>query len=177
MSIGAPRTYSADPLRSYKFRITIDGSPGGFSIDGLGFQSISGLGTTVDVIEYREGGDPESMRKLPGLVQFDNLTLERGKYIGAQGADLLNWMRRVWDPVTGAHAEDFRAKIVITLLTTVGGTDARPACEWTVYQAWPVSYKVGDLQTSSSELLIDTVEIAYENMVQHYFDINGAVVL
>lgn len=167
----APRTYNADPLRSYKFKVSIVGD-GGLNVGTLGFQSVSGLGHNVDVIEYREGGDPEFMKKLPGLSSFDNLTLERGKYLGSQGADLLRWLKRVYDAFNDTHNNDFRATVTITLHHT-NGNDV--ACQWVCYQAWPVSYKVGDLQTSSSELLIDTVELAYEFMTQTYFDESGPV--
>lgn len=167
-----PRTYNADPLRSYKFRVKIDGN-NGIEVGDLGFQSVSGLGHTVEVIEYREGGDPEFMKKLPGMSSFDNLTLERGKYLGTQGADLLRWLKRVYDPLNDTHNNDFRATVRITLFHTNGGS---VACQWVCYQAWPVNYSVGDLQTSSSELLIDTVEIAYEFMTQTYFDVSGAPV-
>jgi phage tail-like protein len=168
----APRVYSADPLRNYKFKVGINGGADGglFSIGSLGFQSVGGIGTTVEVIEYREGGDNETMKKIPGMVKYDNLTLERGKYIGEQGTDLLRWLNRVWNPLTDAHTNDFRATITIQLLSTYNNN---AACEWKFYNAWPVSYKVGDLQTSNSELLIDSVEIAYETLVQQYFDIGG----
>lgn len=172
----SPRVYSADPLRNYKFRVVINGGANGglFSVGALGFQSVSGLGTSIDVIEYREGGDNETMRKIPGMVKFDNLTLERGKYIGEQGTDLLRWLNRVWNPLTDQHSNDFRATVVIQLLSTFNN---EPACEWKLYQAWPVSYKPGELQTANSELLIDSVEIAYESMVQQYFDISGTALI
>lgn len=171
-----PRTYDKDPLRSYKFKVEIVGEAG-LQVGTIGFQSVSGLGHSIDVIEYREGGDPEFLKKIPGLSSFDNLTLERGKYIGTQGSDLLRWLKRVYNPLldttdsgVGAHDNNFRATITITLFSTYNNV---PACQWTCYQAWPVNYSVGDLQTSSSELLIDSVEIAYEYMTQQYFNAAG----
>ncbi len=51
-----------DPYGGYNFLVEIDG------ITRAGFQECSGLDSTQTPGEYREGTDPLTLRKLPGLV-------------------------------------------------------------------------------------------------------------
>src|SRR5262249_48492337 len=48
-------------------------------IDTIGFFSeCSGLELSFDVYEYREGGNNDFVHRLPGGLQYPNLTLSRG---------------------------------------------------------------------------------------------------
>ncbi len=49
------------PYRNFRFRLEIDGLEAG------GFAEVSGFDTSVDVIEYREGDDVTTPRKLLDL--------------------------------------------------------------------------------------------------------------
>ena len=49
------------PHGNFNFRVEIDG------ITVAEFSEVSGLGASIDVIEYRTGGDP-TIRKLPGTA-------------------------------------------------------------------------------------------------------------
>ena len=60
-----------DPYKNFKFRIKWDGRY------VAGVSKISGLRRTTEVIQHREGGDPSSSRKSPGLTEFAPITLER----------------------------------------------------------------------------------------------------
>lgn len=61
-----------DPYRNYNFLVEIDG------ITRAGFQECSGLDSTQDPIEYREGTDSLTTRKLSGLVKYSNITFKWG---------------------------------------------------------------------------------------------------
>src|SRR5688572_32187033 len=61
-----------DPFKNFNFLVEIDG------ITQAGFSECSGLRLEIDVIEYREGGDLSSVRKLPGLSKVGDITLKRG---------------------------------------------------------------------------------------------------
>src|SRR3989442_6029901 len=74
-----------DPYKNFNFRVEIDG------ITIAGFSECTGLSSEVAVIEYREGGD-HSVRKLPGLAKFGDLTLKRGV---TKSNDLQNWHRNI----------------------------------------------------------------------------------
>ena len=62
----------ADPYRGYNFLVEIDG------ITQAGFSDCSGFGSSNDPIEYREGGENTTVRKLPGMTKHMNVTLKWG---------------------------------------------------------------------------------------------------
>ena len=77
-----------DPYRGYRFRIEIDG------IDRGGFREASGLDSAQDPIEYREGTEPLTVRKLPGLNKYSNITLKWGT---TDDAALWEWRKKCID--------------------------------------------------------------------------------
>ena len=40
------------------------------------FMECTGRGSQVEVVEYREGGDNATLRKLPGRVSYPDITLK-----------------------------------------------------------------------------------------------------
>src|SRR5213596_3298212 len=84
MPVGARR----DPYRSYNFLVEIDG------ITRAGFRECSGLDATQTPITYREGNEPLTMRKLPGLVEYSNITLTRGI---TDDHELWDWCKKSLD--------------------------------------------------------------------------------
>ncbi len=80
-----------EPFRLYHFLVEIDG------ITRAGFRECSGLDSTQDAIEYREGNEGLSSRKLPGMVKYSDITLKRGLKNGSivlldeTGAEKLRW--------------------------------------------------------------------------------------
>jgi phage tail-like protein len=61
-----------DPLNNYNFKVEIDGIQVG------GFSEASGLESTVEVVEYREGGLNNTVHKLPGKTTYSDIVLKRG---------------------------------------------------------------------------------------------------
>ena len=61
-----------DPYAGFRFVLEIDGIVQG------SFSQVSGFGSRVQPIEYREGGDAPTVRKLPGLVSYPDVTLRWG---------------------------------------------------------------------------------------------------
>ena len=61
-----------DPYKNFRFLVELDG------IVQAGFTDCSGFGSEVEVVEYREGGDPNHVRKLPAKTTYPNITLKWG---------------------------------------------------------------------------------------------------
>ena len=78
-----PRT---DPYRNCNFLVEIDG------LTQAGFADCSGFGANTDPIEYREGGENTTVRKLPGLTKYNNITLKWGL---TDSKELYDWHRKV----------------------------------------------------------------------------------
>jgi len=61
-----------DPYINFRFLVEID------QIVQAGFSSCSGLGASVEVVQYREGGDVATVHKLPGKVTYPDIVLKWG---------------------------------------------------------------------------------------------------
>lgn len=136
-----------DPLRNFRFRVEIDGIAAGE------FSEVSIEPTTTAVVEYREGGDPSHVRKLPGLTKFGNVTLKRGV---TRSLDLVNWHLQV---VRGQIA-DARKNLSIIVQDDAGIDLAR----FEVVEAWPAKYDPGDLNAKGNEVFIESLELVNEGI-------------
>src|SRR5262245_17130687 len=78
-----------DPYRGYNFKIEIEG------IVRAGFRECSGLDSSQDPIEYREGIEKFlTARKLPGLNKYSNISLKWGI---TDDASLWEWRKKAID--------------------------------------------------------------------------------
>jgi phage tail-like protein len=133
-------------FRAFQFLVEIDG------IIGARFQEAGGVDVTVEVIEYREGGDRTFVRKLPGMTKHGNLTLKRG-FTSDQA--LWDWFKATLD-----GNEKIRRNLSIVQLDMVGTEVMR----WNLFNAFPVKYTAQAFNAKTNELAIESVEIAYERL-------------
>lgn len=141
-----PPAARRDPYPSFNFEVEIEG------IASIAFREVSGLEGSVDVIEYREGADRAlTVRKLPGLVRYANVTLRRGI---SDSQDLWNW----WNAVASGNTD--RRPVVILLLDRAGNQVRR----WVLREAWPVRYQVSVLDAEQGQVAIESLELAHEGI-------------
>jgi phage tail-like protein len=139
-----------DPLRNFRFRVEID------NVTRAGFTEASGLETTTESIDYREGTDPSHVRKLPGLSKYANITLKSGLTVGANALELYQWHRAI---VSGQLA-DVRRRVAIVVQDEAGVDRAR----FVVSDAWPAKYVASPLSARATEVIIETLELANEGI-------------
>jgi phage tail-like protein len=128
-----------------------------FSVDwggtNIGFTEVTGFEITNDVIEYRDGSSPEySMIKMPGLRKFSNITLKRGMF--RSDNDFYTWFNTI--NMNTVQRRDITISLLDENLT--------PVVIWNIKNAWPCKIVSADLRSYSSEVAIESLEIAYENM-------------
>src|ERR1043166_8243526 len=78
----------SDPYSAFNFLVTIN------EITVAAFSEVSGIETDSDVIEYRNGNEGITKRKLPGLNKFTNIILKRGI---TNDHGLWAWRKQVMD--------------------------------------------------------------------------------
>jgi phage tail-like protein len=143
-------TFREDPYPDFNFQVTVEG----LAEDGpqAGFSEVSGLGVTIETIEYRNGNERETaVRKLPGLKKFTDITLKRG-VIG----DLAFWE---WIK-TAMNGNVERRSVTIRLLD-----EARePVLSCRVKRAWPCKYKGPGLSAGTSDVALETLVICHEGL-------------
>ncbi|MFZ5352367.1 MAG: phage tail protein [Bacillota bacterium] len=136
-----------DPYRNFRFRVEIEG------IQQAGFREVSGFDASLDVVEYREGNEIITPRKLPGLVKYSNITLKWGV---TDSMDMYKWIE---DCISG-NVE--RKTVTIIAIDEEGGDVAT----WQVIEAWPTKYSAADFNATASEVAIETLELAHEGMTR-----------
>jgi phage tail-like protein len=135
-----------DPYAAFNFLVEIDG------VTVAGFSECSGLSSETDPIEYRNGSEDITVRKLPGLVKYSNITLKRGF---TQSKELWQWRKQVLDGKTQ------RRSGTVTLLDEA----RKPALRWNFREAWPRKLDGPTLNAKTNEVAIETLEIAHEGLV------------
>lgn len=136
-----------NPLLQYNFLLEIDGTSDAVA----GFTEVSGINMETDVVEYREGSDTATVRKLPGLRKYGNITLKRGYTVNAE---LWDWRKTVIDGATE------RKSGAIVLLN-----EARePTLRWEFSEAWVSKYEGPALNATANETAIESIEIAVEDV-------------
>jgi len=136
--------------RAFQFLIEIDG------VTNARFQEVGGIDATVDVIEYREGGDALGPRLFPGQTKHSRLSLKRGY---TDDSTLYTWFEGV---MTG-RTENIRRNISIVQID-MNGTEV---FRWNLYKAFPVKYTAPAFNAKGNDLSIETLEVAYERIERH----------
>jgi len=144
-------TYREHPYGQFNFLVDL-----GVGTEGpiAGFQECGPFTTSVAVIEYRNGNDKDnSPMKLSGLTRVDDVTLRRG-VIGS--LDLYEWLDQVrnGDPAAVRN-------VTIDLLNE----DRTPVMTWKLMGARPVRYSIGPLNAKGSDVAIEELTLAYEQLV------------
>jgi len=136
-----------DPYKNFRFLVEIDG------IVQAGFSEAAIPDSTQDPIEYREGSETPTVRKLPGLVKYGNITLKWGI---TDSLELYEWRKLVEQGKT----KDARRNMAIVLMDEEGNEAAR----WQFTDAWPSKYDSPDLDGKGNDIAIETLEIVHEGM-------------
>lgn len=137
------RTVESDPLQSFMFKIQISGLP-----EGVGFQKVSGLSREVEVIEYFESMYDHAY-KLAGRESVGEVTLERGMY-----AD--NYLQTIYETIFNDLAA--RNTVTIQVCDRVGNVRR----EFALAECWFSKYECGDLDATSSAVIIETLTMQFE---------------
>lgn len=144
---------SADRPRDRPPRFTVELRLDDAAISGY-FTEVSGLGSENEVVEFRDGSDPNVVRKLPGRLKYENITLKRGII---RDGSLWEWRRLV---ETG-NVADARTNGTIVLLDR--GT---PVASWRFLRAWPAKVSGPELEGDGNDIAIETIVIAHEGMTR-----------
>jgi len=116
------------------------------------FQRVSGLSGEIPVETINEGGQNLYSHRLPKAVSYGNLVLERGRVL-LSPLDLQTNIGFTLFTFVPSH-----------VLVTLHGEEGIPMGAWLFMDAYPVSWSSSDLDADKTEVLIDTLELAYTRM-------------
>jgi phage tail-like protein len=138
-----------DPYVNFNYLVEIDGIARG------AFHEVSGLDSTIDVIEHREGGANTTPYKLAGQTKYANIVLRWGMTVDNQ---LWLWHKSAVDGAADGRLDRRNGSVV--LLDRRGQEVAR----WNFVRAWPSKYTAPSLSAEASDIAIESVEIVHEGL-------------
>ena len=136
-----------DPLPSFRFLVEIEG------IQQASFMECSGLGSHIEVVEYREGAEPATVRKLAGRVTYPDIVLK-------------------WGVTTSRELYDWHLAIIKGQLQRRSGSvillaaDGTPTVRWNFSEAWPSKWDGPTLNAMSNNVAIESLTITCEKQEQ-----------
>ncbi len=140
------------PYGAYNFIVDFGGGEAPTSAQG-GFSDVSGLGTEITLMEYRQGNDVENrVRKIPALHKAGDVTLKRGMMGLTSFWDWVNVTRK--DP-------DHKRSVMITLQDE----QRNPVQSWKLVNARPMKWTGPTLAAKGgSDVAMEEVTIAAEGV-------------
>lgn len=123
---------------------------GGDNPIDMSFSEVSGLNAELQTEEVSEGGNNKFSYRLPKPAKYGNLILKRA--LSTAPSAIVKWANEaIYDfsfhPCT----------VVVTLLNE----EHKPVKAWSFNNAYPVKLNVSNLDANKNELVIETMELAY----------------
>lgn len=136
------------PFKKYNYVVKIG------DMNVAGFSEVSSTDVTIDPIEYREGNmKVKTVGKQPGIVKYGNVTLKWGM---TESTELYKWA----EEVAGGKIE--RKTVTITLLDD----EQKETASWELISAWPTKYTATDMNATSNEVAIESMEFVTEGITR-----------
>jgi phage tail-like protein len=135
----APGTTKPKPLPASNFIVEIDG------ITIASFAAVEGLGSNMEVIEYREGNEPNEVRFLPGNSRVQPMTLVRG----------IDGSSELWDWYKETRDDSLSPRSMSVVILDHGREEKM---RYNFQGCWPSAYNVEPLDSNPSN-------VAYEKLV------------
>jgi phage tail-like protein len=118
-----------------------------------GFAECGGLEMTMDVTDYKEGGNNGTVLKFPGRMSWSNITLKRGM---AGNTQLWDWFNSY------AQGRGKRRDGLIVLMTELHV----PANIWFFRKGLPMKYTGPSMKATENLVAVESVEIAHQGLYQ-----------
>lgn len=134
------------PYKKFNYKVLINNT------EEAGFSEVSAPDISSDPVEYREGNMAGmTPGKQPGILKYSNVTLKRGT---TDSQVFVNWMKGVQE------GKVERKTVVITLMDDA----MNDVASWQLEKAWPTKYTAPDVNATSNEVAIESLELVCEGV-------------
>lgn len=145
-----PSSRDTDPYGAHYFALELNGQ------QIAHFMECSGLKTVATVFEIEEGGLNGRTHKRPGQSRWENIVL---RYATSASTELLEWRDEfVRDEFAAREGANSGAIVLYD-------NAHKQIRRYSFTKAWPVSWEGPALNAGSSELAVESLEIAHEGIV------------
>lgn len=152
-----------DALPGYRFIVTLDPADAYlpplqaalvFLVAAGQFQEVKGLGASLEVLSYAEGGKNDFVHQLPVRHSWDRITLSRGM---VRDPGLYFWYKAGLTQSLGARRDG-----CIMLLTPSG----IPAIAWAFQGGIAAKWSGPELNALNNAVAVESIEIAHHGITQ-----------
>ncbi len=149
-----------DPYKNFKFRVKWDGRY------VAGVSKVSSLVRRTEVIEWREGGDPSTSRKMPGRTDYAPVILERGI---THDLEFERWANKAWNFGSGLGSEvslkDFRKDVTLELYNEAG----QLVLAYMLFRCWVSEFQaLPELDGNDGAVAIQAITLQNEGWERDY---------
>ena len=122
------------------------------------FQEVSGLQLEMETETIKEGGENSFSYQVPTRRKHGNLVLKRS----------LMPLPHVLETSVVKVLENNGSAQIVPVNLTISLLDAGhfPLNNWSVLNAYPVKWDISALNSQKNELVIETLEMAYTNLIR-----------
>lgn len=146
--MGAPGV-RIEPFASYRFQIEVSG------LAIAEFTECTGLELAVKYEEVREGGQNEFVHRLPGRIEYSNLTLRRGY---ARSNEFFRWCLSLQNRTPKGIQ---RKNVTVRLVDQA----KQPVMTWTFLEAYPVKWSGPTFRAGENSIAIESLELAHRGLL------------
>lgn len=143
------------PYRNFKFRVYFEGKSEPVAL----VSKMTALKRTTEVVEWRQGGESNTIRKLAGKSKYEPITLEQGLSLDT---DFEDWADRVnkWGNTDLAQKDnEFRKELRVEILDL----DGEVVLKYKMHKCWVSEYTaIPDFDANANAVAIKTLKIENE---------------
>lgn len=156
MAMFAVNATRIDPYRNFNFLVLFDNEI------VAGVSKVSGLKSSTEIVEHRDGGDFSTKRKSPGLTAFEPITIERGL---SHDEAFEDWSNLVYstDGPGGMSLKKFRRDITIELYNLQG----EKVRAWNAFRCWVSEFNaLPELDANGNAIAFESIVIQNEGFAR-----------
>jgi phage tail-like protein len=147
-----------EPYRNFRFQIFFDKSQPVALVS-----KISALKRTTEVVEWRQGGQPNTPMRLIGKSKYEAINIEQGLSLDKDFDEWAGQVNQFGETNLPKDKESIRKTITIKVLDL----DDKPVLEYEIYRCWVSEYTaVPDLDANANVVAIKTIKIENEGWIR-----------
>ena len=145
-------THRFDPYRNFIFKIKWDNN----YVAGL--SKCSALKKSTPAVDWREGGDPTHVRKLPEQTKYEPITLDAGITHDTAFEEWANLVNN-YQGSAAMSLKNFRKDITIDVFNLQGAK----VLSYNVFRCWVSEYQaLPELDAAGNAVMIQTIKLENE---------------
>jgi len=143
------------PYRNFKFRVYFEGKSEAVAL----VSKMSALKRTTEVVEWREGGVSNTVKKLCGKTKYEPITLEQGMSLDTDFEDWADLVNKWGGTDLAKKDNEFRKELRVEVLDL----DGEVVLKYKMHKCWVSEYTaLPDLDANANAVAIKTLKIENE---------------